>query len=299
MALNSSSDLVSREPFRVLAFLRNAFGPPTTDRVTLIEIPGDSVNNFAVDGLVAISRGSYRRIEQSGTYLSAMLAHELAHLWWGDLVNPVGPGARWLTEGFAEYSRYLYERATGGESLAWSYRNLVMVRQFAGREPPPLAGNPAEGEDEAIYYQKGAFVLRMLAGEIGDDALVAAMRRLAERRRGQTATLDDFVAAVGVDRLNWFFDQWPRRPTGPRLRLSVSTAEARGDSVVVRGMIEQAMPAYRLSLPLVAYSTRDTSMQSIQVAGPRTAFTLRLTRRPGWRLVVDPDGTVFQWFTRE
>jgi hypothetical protein len=290
-------ELLGREPSRVLRFLRQAFGPPATEHLWLIEIPGDEVNNFVVDGLVAISRGSYARLERSPTYLSGMLAHELAHLWWGDLVNAVGPGARWLTEGFAEYCRYLYERAAGGEPLAWSYRNLLMVRQFAGRASPPLTGVEAIGEDEGLYYQKGAFVLQMLAGEIGEDTLLAVLRRFAQQYGGRTATVEDFIAIAGGRRMGWFFDQWLRRPDGPRLRLS-ATVEASGGGVVVRGAVEQLAPAYRLRVPLVAYGPHDTTVRTIALDGARADFTLRLPERP-LRLELDPGATVFKWFTAD
>jgi hypothetical protein len=293
---DASAALMAREPFRVLDFYRQAFGPRLTNRLTVIEIPDEGVRNLAVDGLVAISRASYRRLEQSPTYLSGLLAHELAHLWWGDLVQPTGSGARWLTEGFAEFSRYLYERHTGGEPLDWSYRNLVVVRQFAGREPPPLADASAEGEDESLYYQKGAFVLHMLATEIGEQRVLAAMRRLAEQRAGGRGTLDAFIEAAGGADMRWFFEQWLTRRTGPTLELSSPTVEPYGDSVVVRSAVLQPAEAYRLRVPVVAYGPDDTVTHVVTVEGARTAFELRLPTRPT-RLELDPAGTLFKWFT--
>jgi hypothetical protein len=292
----ASAALMAREPFRVLDFYRRVFGPPLTNRLTVIEIPGEDVRNFAVDGLVAISRGSYRRLEQSPTYLSGLLAHELAHLWWGDRVQPTGAGAQWLNEGFAEFSRYLYERDTGGEPLDWSYRNLVVVRQFAGREPPSLADGSAEGEDESLYYQKGAFVLHMLANEVGEQRVLEAMRSLAEQRQGGRGTLDAFVEAAGGTDMRWFFDQWLTRRTGPMLALSSPTVELYGDSVVVRSAILQRAEAYRLRVPVVAYGPDDTVTHVVTVEGARTAFELRLPSRPT-RLALDPAGTLFKWFT--
>jgi hypothetical protein len=293
--LGTSAALMAQEPFRVLDFYREVFGPPVTDHLTVIQIPGDDVRNFTVDGLVAMSRASYRRLEQSPAYLSGLLAHELAHLWWGDRVQPTGAGSRWLTEGFAEYSRYLYERAHGQEPLDWSYRNLVVVRQFAGREPPTLADPSAEGEDESLYYQKGAFVLRMLAGEIGEARVLSAMRQIAESRETGQTTVDRFVAATGGAGIRWFFEQWLARRTGPRLSLSPPAVEPRNDGVVVRSAVLQAGEPYRLLVPVVAYGPAGSSTQVVRVAGARTEFELHLAAHPT-RLELDPEGTLFKWF---
>jgi hypothetical protein len=174
----------------------------------------------------------------------------------------------------------------------------VVVRQFAGREPPPLADAGAQGEDESLYYQKGAFVLHMLAGEIGEARVVAAMRRFAERRRGRAGTIDDFVDAAGGRSMRWFFDQWLGRATGPRLALLPPVVDSRGDSVIVHGAIEQRGAPYRLRIPLAAYGPHDTTTRMLRVDGSHTAFTLRLTWRPTL-LGLDPAASVFKWFTAD
>jgi hypothetical protein len=294
-------DSIGRIPFDILHFYRDRFGGEAgraRNQFALIEIPNDEVVNFSVDGLVVISRGSHRNIVRNPSYLEALLAHELAHYWWGaGLVSPVGPGARWLREGFAEFSRDLYERETGKERVPWAYRNLLVLKRFADEAPPPLTALLDTGADE-VYYQKGAFVLHMLEAEIGKPHLLEAMRRLVLESRGRAASVNDFVTAVDVasrTSSEWFFDQWLRRATGPELRLSLLGLDRHSDSVIVRVNIDQDAPAYRLRLPITAYfANGDSTIQMVRVDSTRTSLELRYARRPE-RLVLDPDDEVFKW----
>jgi hypothetical protein len=296
-------DSIGRIPFDILRFFRDRFGggggAAGRSHFALIEIPSDEVENLSVDGLVVISRGSHRMILQNPSYLEAVLSHELAHYWWGDIVTPVGPGARWLTEGFAEYSRDLYERETGGERIPWSYRNLIVLKRFVNQEPPPLTASVGRDDGEEVYYQKGAFVLHMLESEIGSPRLRETMRTFVQERRGRTATVNDFITAVDVASKTssaWFFDQWLRRPTGPVLRLALLGLDQRSDSIVVHMTIEQDVPAYRLLLPIVAYyANGDSAVRMVRLDSARTALDLRYATRPE-RLVLDPGGDVFKWF---
>ena len=295
--------LAAKYPREILAFLEATFGRDETAQFRMVVFPERSIQNFSVDGLVGISTASAERAGAGGggvgDYFRTVLAHELAHYWWGDIVKPRGPGWRWLTEGFAEYSRYLYERSAGVDPLPWSYRNLIVVSRFAGGDAAPIASERPDTLPAELYYQKGAFVLRMLASEIGDSAVVRAMHSLVSAAGGGGARIGDFQRAAEREcscDLGWFFEQWLSRSTGPRIRIDSATVYHRGSGYLVRAVISQDIPPYRVDVPVEVRVTDGTTVrQVVAMRGARQTVTIE-TNAPPERITVDPGFNVFKWY---
>lgn len=178
------------------------------------------------------------------------LAHELVHMWFGDGIGYALWHEVWLSEGFATYlGPWLYSQ-TGGPSLtvAMTRARARWLDSDEGRTLPIL-WDGFERTDEIINanaYQKGAWVLHMLRGELGDEAFFGALRDYWGSYRGVAVVTADFIrsveASTGRD-LGWFFEQWLERPGCPELRVQAS-----GGSVVVEQV--QEGPPFRFRLPL-------------------------------------------------
>jgi hypothetical protein len=288
-----------RAPASMLSYFSEAFGQSGIAGFRLVEIPRDDVQRFSIDGLVVITQGSYQPIRQNPESLVALFAHELAHYWWGDLVVARGPGSPWLTEGLAEYSRALYERHAGTESIPWNYRNLLVLSEFGETSPPPLLAPDITLGKESIPYQKGAFVFRMLERELGgEQVLLSVLREVVERFRERPITLEDFQRVVNSrapEPMDWFFAQWLERPTGPILSLdSVRVARA-ADGLHVNGTIAQVGPPYRLRIPLRIRLADSAVTRWIPVDGVRSNFDVRVDGEPR-HVELDPSAEVFKWF---
>jgi aminopeptidase N len=143
-----------------------------------------------------------------------LTAHEAAHQWWGDMVTCATWSDIWLNEGFATYSAALWFEYRSGSSDPEGLRNYMSQAR------------PDE-VDEAIYiqsptdvsrifsgnysYRKGAWVVHMLRGVVGDEAFFETLAAYRERFAYSAATSEDFRAvAEGVwgGDLSWFFDEW-------------------------------------------------------------------------------------------
>jgi aminopeptidase N len=139
-----------------------------------------------------------------------VVAHELAHQWFGDSVSPASWADIWLNEGFAVYASWLWDEAKYPEAMT---QQLDSVEQFAHRADPgePLA-DPSPGNLFGFNsYQKGAWVLHMLRDELGDDAFFDTLRTYHRRFAGSVASSADLQAVaeeVSGQDLDWFFDQW-------------------------------------------------------------------------------------------
>lgn len=171
----------------------------------------------------------------SGTRsMEALIAHEVAHHWFGNGVTEAEWPHLWLSEGFATYLTDVYtERVYGRDAmarrLAAERRSVLGFSQQAPERPviDTLAADPTELLNPNSY-QKGAWVLHMLRRQVGDDAFFSGLRRLYDERFGGIALTDD-VRRVMEDEsgqaLGTFFDQWLRRADEPAVEATWSPTE--------------------------------------------------------------------------
>jgi aminopeptidase N len=137
-----------------------------------------------------------------------VVAHELAHQWWGDLVTPADWADVWLNEGFATYSEALWVEATAGPDSMRQYMSGWRPSWgFVGTlyDPENLFGT--------TVYRKGGWVLHMLRGVMEDDDFFAALRDYGstESFGYGNATTADFQRVCEDhygESLQWFFDEW-------------------------------------------------------------------------------------------
>ena len=151
------------------------------------------------------------------------IAHEMAHMWFGDLVTLRWWDDLWLNESFAEYmaGRAVDEATDYDESRIAFSAQRKSWGYAADRAPSthPIAGSPAPDALSAltnfdgISYAKGASALAQLVLYVGDDAFVAGVRDYLSRHAFGNATLSDFLAAMerasGRDLSIWS-EQWLR-----------------------------------------------------------------------------------------
>jgi aminopeptidase N len=141
-----------------------------------------------------------------------VVAHELAHQWWGDLVTLGTWADIWLNEGFASYSEALWVETQGGFWALHDYMQGMDYGEFPGSiyDPDQLFN--------ATVYKKGAWALHMLRHVVGDTTFFAILRDWAVTYAYDNATTADFQALCEAHygaSLGWFFQEWvygTRRP---------------------------------------------------------------------------------------
>jgi len=146
-----------------------------------------------------------------------LIAHELAHQWWGNMVTCHAWTEFWLNEGFATYMAAAYREQRFGRD---TYLNEIasMKARFEqvrarGNDRPLVFPNwdRPTADDRTIVYQKGAYVLHELRELLGDTTFWAGIRRHTTEHFGRSVTTEDFRAAMeqasGTD-LGAFFDRW-------------------------------------------------------------------------------------------
>ncbi len=146
-----------------------------------------------------------------------IVAHELAHQWWGDLVTCKDWSHIWLNESFATYSEYLWrEHAQGHDDARWALFQdyLVYLREdLTSHRRPMVCGRYRFSEElmDRHAYEKGACILHMLRGILGDEQFFRALAHYLKKHSFGVAETHDFRIAIEEAtgrNLHWFFEQW-------------------------------------------------------------------------------------------
>ncbi|HXE13513.1 MAG TPA: M1 family aminopeptidase [Bryobacteraceae bacterium] len=241
---------------RTLELLRNdaaEWGPPPTTNMAVTPIAGTFGQGFP--GLIYLSINSYlppllrpphiRDTLLNSFYSDLMLPHEIAHQWWGNLVMANDYRSGWLTEALANYAALgIYSERNGaaaGNKLLAFYRGEIETRMPNGKpveaEGPLNVGVRLRALNanawRVITYDKGTWVIRMLAQRLGgNDRFAAFERALIQTTKDEGLSNETFrkIAARFLPpgdpdpTLEYFFDSWVYGVGVPRLSLARSSA---------------------------------------------------------------------------
>jgi len=156
----------------------------------------------------------HQTLTSLGGYSEGLIAHELGHQWWGDMVTCANFHHIWLNEGFATYSEALWyeKRDNDIQSL---HNQMALNRNWYGFRPGTIfvedttsVGSIFNG---SLSYAKASWVLHMLRHVVGDSAFFAGLQEYGDRYRFKSVVTEQFQAVMeeisGKD-LNSFFQRW-------------------------------------------------------------------------------------------
>ena len=177
-------------------------------------VSGAMENTSAVVFGDFIQKTTRELIDNDNDYI---VAHEMMHHWFGDLVTCEDWSNLTLNEGFANYAEYLWFENKYGKDRAEHHRMNEMngyYSQVFGQGAHPLVHYYYEDKEQmfdAHSYNKGGLVLHMLRSYLGDDAFFAGLNKYLVDNAYTAVEVDElrmaFEDTVGED-LHWFFDQW-------------------------------------------------------------------------------------------
>ncbi len=149
-----------------------------------------------------------------------IIAHELAHQWFGNSVSVVDWSDIWLNEGFAEYLAWLYtERNIGREAFEEQvYRGYVTCRSVKNYDPPGAVR--AESMFGLGVYYRGPLVLHALREEVGDELFFKILKDWAAEHRDGNVTIEGFIEFCNdhaQQDLEPLLTSWLRDPEMPHI----------------------------------------------------------------------------------
>jgi aminopeptidase N len=226
-----------------------------------------------------------------------LIAHEIAHQWFGNSVTEKDWHHIWLSEGFATYLTNVYTRMKYGEEKfkegMRSDRNRVL-RSY-NRNPEAVIDTTITDLMRllnASTYQKGGWVLHMLRNEIGDVAFWRGMRLYYERFRDSNALTSDFekiMEEVSHKDLKRFFYQWLYIPGEPDIKITKSAGQKKG---TLKISVEQTQDyLYTFTIGLRLEDSKGKRMVSIPVSGKEASLVV--TGDTDLKIVPDPDVKLF------
>jgi aminopeptidase N len=264
-----------------LAFQQEAFGSPypfgdTYDQVFVPEFNAGAMEN---PGMVTFTDESFlyrsRTTEGHRRLRAQVIAHEMAHMWFGDLVTMRWWDGVWLNESFAEFMGLHTIEQTTRFSGAWA--DFCLGRKAWGYRADqlptthPVAGPVADARSamlnfDGISYAKGASVLRQLVAFVGEETFFTGLRAyLAEHAHGNTDLTDLLRAleeASGRDLHAWAAS-W-LETTGP----STLRPEWEGSTLVVRQ--EGPLREHVVGVGLYGGDGRLRERRDVEVSAERT-----------------------------
>ncbi|QXC63249.1 M1 family metallopeptidase [Aquihabitans sp. G128] len=213
------------------------------DKLDLVAIPDFSFGAMENLGCVtfretALLLDRERSTQAEQQRIADVIAHEIAHMWFGDLVTMGWWNGIWLNEAFATFMEMLTTDAYRPEWARWTDFGLARSAAFdtdslsttRAIEYEVLTAADSEGMFDVLTYEKGASVVRMLQQYLGDDRFQAGIRHyLKAHAYGNTETTDlwDAIEEATGEPVRQIMDSWIFRPGHPAISVA-RTADGAG-----------------------------------------------------------------------
>lgn len=260
MQENVSADVANS--FKLFSHL---FGECLDNHFYVTEIPYSEGVSFP--GMIDLSLGTFYNTSFDG-FDEFFRAHEVAHQWWGNGVEPGSYRDAWLSEGFASFSALWYlqsERKHNNEYFKFLDQYKTDIKDIQDKTGPIWLGFRTSTVDtprgyDVIIYEKGAWVFHMLRTMMLDlrtmkeDRFTDMLRDYYATYRGGSATTEDFQRVVerhtGAP-MDWFFDQWVKGTDIPAYRVAWTSQVIGGGKYAARLRIKQEHVSTDFRMPVV------------------------------------------------
>ena len=274
-------------PNAVLGF-ENYYGPYVWNRVGYCLVP---FNSGAMEHATNIS---YPAAATAIAYESELMAHELSHHWWGDLMTCETQEDMWLNEGMASYSERLF--------LEWTYNysrylaevksvhdDMVKFAHLREKGFRAISGIPHQYTYGDHVYRKGADVAHTLRSYMGDAAFFAGLKYVLQQKAYKNMNSVEFRDLLQISsgqNLVPFFDNWVLNGGWPHF--SIDSVKTTGTSApyISTVYVKQKLfgaPSYYTNVPLeltFMNNVWNKEVKNINISGGTQSFTMTTTINP-------------------
>lgn len=225
-------------------------------------------------------------------YREYVIAHEIAHQWWGDLITCRSWEHTWLNESFGTYSDHLYTRYDKGADEG-DYDLLLKKNAYLNeahnRFMRPIVYKEYEHPGDNFNrhtYQKGACTLHLLRSILGDDAFFRTISTFLHRHEFKPVTTYDFMKClkdVTGKNMDWFFEQYFFKPGHPVFNISKTWDESSGILTII--IIQQQdkwenVPVYTIPVNIGIYTDNGKIIKRVWLKEKTEVLNFALNAEP-------------------
>ncbi|MBL7994361.1 M1 family metallopeptidase [bacterium] len=221
-----------------------------------------------------------------------LIAHELAHQWWGDLTTCKDWSHIWLNEGFATFMEGVYfESAFGQEEADYHYYkdyNDYMEEDTSKYRRPIVFDRYDYPFDlfDTHTYQKGGLTLRMLRHVLGDEAFWRGMNYYINAFAFKSVETNDFKNALeesSGQNLGWFFDQWLYKAGYPEFGVHYHYDDGKKELKLVvkqNQRVNEITPLFKMPVDIEITDVKGKHIHRVWVSKQEDVFYLSCESKP-------------------
>lgn len=226
----------------------------------------------------------------------AVIAHELFHHWFGDLVTTESWSNLTVNESFANYSEYLWNEYKYGLDVAQYVMEDTKAGYYHVYPTHDLVWFYYDHPDDmfdGISYNKGGAILNQLRSYVGDDAFFKSLNLYLTRHQYGTAEAHNlrmaFEEVTGED-LNWYFNEWYYGKGHPEVKIQMKQNK---EDVLLTFDQTQSKEFGVFTIPMTIAYTDDKGEQlsKFKITQKNQSYTLKINGKLQ-RIVIDPDKTL-------
>lgn len=255
--------------------------PFLLDKYAMVEVPLREA--AAMENQTATTMGDFVMDDEN------IIAHELAHQWWGDALTPDSFVDIWLNEGFATYFDALFTEYKYGYDAF-----LIRMDQFRGQMnsdgslPFPIYDPPPEHLFGRAVYLKGAWVLHMLRMEVGDSLFKEICQHYSDNYKYLNVNTLNFKRSAEIisnKNLSLFFDQWLNYGGMP---IIIGEWQQNNNVIDLSLRQDQTEPVYKFDLEVLVKGVSKDTLLEIPLADKLTYYQIFFTE-PVIQVLIDPN----------
>lgn len=290
---------------RAVVDFSDMFGPLPDPAMSVIQLPDDTLRDFAGPGVVMLSSRIWNPKSAERT-----LARLVASQWWGNQVLPATAGDVWISDGLARYSEALYAEQNAGKEAGLRAVDDFAVGSLMYEDAAPIGQAarliPYTADYRSVVMNKGAMIFHMIRGQMGDVPFKTLLHDFYFRYAEKTARNEDFIALAEQreqaslkpgetpPNLRGFFAQWLNSTGVPEFQVSyVVYRTPKGFRVV--GKIKQPLDTFQMPVQLRIDTEGNPETKTVDVIGTDSDFTVETFGRPKPNGIhVDPGNVILK-----
>lgn len=238
----------------------------------------------------------HQTISSMGGYSEWLIAHELGHQWWGDLITCSDFHHIWLNEGFARFSEAIWIEASNGPD---AYKNYWSNHTYYGSgtiyvEDPSTTSQIFNGN---LTYNKAGWVVHMLRGVLGDSLFFEALQSYAynDSLAYDAATTENFKVVcedVSGLELDSFFEQWIYGEFYPKYSLAWNTNNENQLQINISQI--QNWQFFDMPIEIAVFTDLDTFRLKVDNYGLSQDYFINSVNGVVQRVELDPENWILK-----